>query len=57
MVSFPSNLFKGQIIPALCDLLDKGLVRVIDLAVVSKDRDGNVFTFEVNELSADLRQR
>lgn len=54
IVHFEGNQFKGEIIPALTDLLDKGLIRVIDLAVVSKDNDGNVTILEANELQADV---
>jgi hypothetical protein len=35
-------------------VLDKGLVRIIDLAVVSKDENGHVTIFDANELSADV---
>lgn len=54
IVAFEGNKFTGEIVPALTDLLDKGLVRVIDLAVVSKDENGNVTIFDANELSADV---
>ena len=54
IISFEGRQFKGEIVPALFDLLDKGLVRIIDLAVVSKDKSGNITTFEANELSADV---
>lgn len=51
---FEGNQFRGEIIPALTDLVDSGLIRVIDLAVVSKDGDGAVAIFEANELSEDV---
>jgi len=54
IVAFEGNAFTGEIVPALTDLLDKGLVRIIDLAVVSKDEHGNVTMFDANELSADV---
>jgi hypothetical protein len=56
IVAFEGNAFTGEIVPALMDLIDKGLVRIIDLAVVSKDENGNVTTFDANELSADMAQ-
>jgi hypothetical protein len=51
---FEGNRFRGEIIPALTELTDSGLIRIIDLAVVSKDGDGNVTIFEANELSEDV---
>lgn len=51
---FEGNQFRGEIIPALTDLVDTGLIRVIDLAVVSKDSDGSVTILEANELSEDV---
>ena len=51
---FADNHFRGEIIPALTELTDSGLIRVIDLAVVSKDADGNVTIFESNELTEDV---
>src|SRR5262249_42351656 len=49
IVAFDGNQFKGDILPALTRLQDDGLIRIIDLAVVSKDKHGNVTTFEGNE--------
>jgi hypothetical protein len=56
IVVFEGNQFKGEITPALTDLLDKGLIRIIDLAVVSKDRDGHVTILESGELQADVAE-
>jgi uncharacterized membrane protein len=52
-VSFPGNKFKGEIAPALKELVDSGTVRIIDLAFVTKDADGNVLAMEVEELDSD----
>jgi hypothetical protein len=51
---FEGNQFRGEIVPALHDLLDAGFIRIIDLAVVSKDENGVVTIFEANELSAEV---
>jgi hypothetical protein len=37
IVAFPGNQFKGEIVPALQELVDAGTIRVIDLAFVIKD--------------------
>jgi hypothetical protein len=56
IVAFEGNRFTGEIVPALTDLLDKGLIRIIDLAVISKDPAGNVTVFEASELSDEVSQ-
>lgn len=53
VVKFPGNQFKGEILPALQELVDSGTVRIIDIAFVHKDADGNVSTVELNDLPPD----
>ncbi len=48
VVEFPGGRFKGDIAPALVDLVDRGLVRVLDLVLIRKRDDGTV---EFDELS------
>lgn len=55
IVSFPGNEFKGEILPAIGDLVDKGTVRIIDLAFVAKDADGNVLALELSDLAPDMQ--
>jgi hypothetical protein len=56
IVAFEGNRFRGEIIPALNELTDNGLIRIIDLAVVSKDAPGNITIFEASELKDDVAQ-
>jgi hypothetical protein len=42
IIQFPGNQFKGEIIPALDDLLESKTVRLIDVVFISKDDEGNV---------------
>ena len=49
VVKFPGNQFKGEIIPALHQLIDTGIVRIIDIAFVHKDEGGNVTNIELDE--------
>lgn len=48
VVKFPGNQFTGELAPALQDLVDTGLIRVIDLLFVLKDSDGAVLVYEQN---------
>ena len=54
LVKFPGNRFRGEIGPALADLVSRDLVRVIDLLFVYKDVDGTVGSLELSELGPDL---
>src|SRR6201747_3284957 len=42
VVEFPENRMTGEGLPLLVDLVDQGIVRVLDLVFVRKDRDGSV---------------
>jgi len=53
VVRFPGNEFKGEIVPALQELVDSGTVRIIDIAFVHKAADGKVSTVELNDLSPE----
>jgi|SRR4051812_43163690 len=50
VIGFPGNNFKGEAAPALADLIDKKLIRVLDLVFIGKDEDGNVLSFELDQL-------
>lgn len=50
VIEFPGSRFNGQIAPALADLVDRELVRVLDLMILKKELDGSVEAFELNDL-------
>jgi hypothetical protein len=50
VVEFPGNRFNGQIVPSLVDLIARGLVRIIDLAFVTKDGNGGAAIVEIEDL-------
>jgi Family of unknown function (DUF6325) len=55
VVAFPGNKFRGEITPALQELVESQTVRIIDLAFVAKDAEGEVAAFELSELDPDVR--
>ena len=55
IVAFPGNRFKGEIAPALQDLVESETIRIIDLAFVVKDEDGNVAGFELSDLDDEVQ--
>jgi uncharacterized membrane protein len=50
IIEFPGNKFTGEIAPAIAALVDRGLVRILDLVFVKKDADGAVLYFEYDDL-------
>jgi len=54
IIEFPGNEFKGEIVPALRDVVANGTVRIIDLLGVIKDEDGSVTSVEISGLDERL---
>src|SRR5512139_1424092 len=52
-LEFPGNRFKGEILPDIFELVEQGIIRVIDLVIVVKSSDGTVLARELQELDAD----
>jgi hypothetical protein len=52
-LEFEGNRFKGEIIASLLDLIERGIIRVIDLIIVIKDKDGEVSIRELQQLDQD----
>src|SRR5690348_6223772 len=50
VVEFPGSKFNGEMAPALRDLVDRHLIRVLDLLVLKKDEDGSLDAFELSDL-------
>lgn len=55
VVGFPGNQFTGEIVPALRDLVQQEIIRILGLAFVSKAEDGTVTVLELGELDEDAR--
>jgi hypothetical protein len=50
VVEFPGSKFNGEIAPALRDLVQRRLIRVLDLLVLKKEGDGSLEAFELSDL-------
>jgi uncharacterized membrane protein len=50
VLEFPGSQFKGEIVPALAELVNDGIVRILDLVIVTKGDDGTVSSVELSEL-------
>ena len=49
-LEFPGNKFDGSILASLLELVQAGVIRIIDLVVIVKDQEGSVIVRELQEL-------
>jgi uncharacterized membrane protein len=49
LLEFPRNQMTGEAAQALKDLVESGIVRLYDLALISKDPDGNIDAVELSD--------
>ena len=53
VVEFPGNKMTGEGFPILLDLVDQGIIRILDLVFVTKDADGNIAGIAIADLDGD----
>jgi Family of unknown function (DUF6325) len=46
----------GQIAPHLVDLVDRGLIRILDLAFLAKAEDGTIEALELSDIGGDAAE-
>jgi len=53
VVEFPGNRMTGEGLPELVNLVDRGIIRIIDLLFVTRELDGSVAVAEIADLDGD----
>jgi hypothetical protein len=53
VVEFPGSKMNGEAFPHLIDLVDRGIIRILDLVFVSKGLDGSVKGIAIADLDDD----
>ena len=53
IVQFPGNKMTGEGFAALLDLVDQGVLRILDLVFVARDTDGSIRGLELSDIDAD----
>jgi hypothetical protein len=53
LIEFPDGQPKGEAAPLLLDLVDRGLIRILDLMFISKDADGDTTAVEIADIDGD----
>jgi hypothetical protein len=54
IVEWPGRQPNGEAAPHLIDLVDRGLIRIIDLAFIAKGEDGSVAKLEIADLGEEV---
>lgn len=53
VLEFPGNRMTGEAFPLLVDLVDRGIIRILDLAFVRKNADGSVTALRTADIEGD----
>lgn len=54
LIEWPDRQPTGAAVPHLIDLVDRGLIRVLDLAFIAKAEDGSVAALEISDLGDEV---
>lgn len=54
IVEWPGRQPTGEAVPHLIDLVDRGLIRILDLAFIAKSEDGSVAALEIADLGDEI---
>jgi hypothetical protein len=54
LVEWPGRRPNGELAPYLVDLVDRGLIRILDLAFIEKDEEGNVAMLEIADVGGEV---
>jgi hypothetical protein len=52
LIEFPDGQPNGQAAPLLLDLVDRGIIRILDLMFITKDEDGTISGLEISDLDS-----
>jgi hypothetical protein len=53
IAEFPGNKMTGEGFQALIDLVDRGLIRILDLMFVTREQDGSMRALNLSDLDRD----
>jgi hypothetical protein len=56
LVEWTDRQPSGEAVPHLVDLVDRGLIRVLDLAFIAKGEDGSVAMIEIADLGGEVAE-
>jgi len=53
VIEFPGNRMTGEGLPLLIDLVDRGIIRILDLVFVRRELDGSIAAVELKDFDND----
>ena len=53
VVEFPGNKMTGEGFPLLVELVDRGIIRILDLVFVTRETDGTVRAIDLQDIDHD----
>jgi hypothetical protein len=53
VLEWPNEQPTGEAMPLILDLVDRGIIRILDLAFIGKDERGSVYGLDLAELAED----
>src|SRR4051812_29512810 len=56
LVEWPGRQPNGEVAPHLIDVVDRGLIRILDLLFLAKDEDGTVRGVELADISGEVSE-
>lgn len=54
LIEWPDRQPTGEAVPHLVELVDRGLIRILDLAFIAKGEDGSVAAIEISDLGGEV---
>jgi Family of unknown function (DUF6325) len=53
VLEWPREQPTGEVVPLILDVVDRGIIRILDIAVMAKAEDGSVAVLDLGELNGD----
>ena len=53
VVEFPGNKMTGEGFPLLVDLVDAGIIRILDLVFATRETDGSITVLDISDIDGD----
>jgi uncharacterized membrane protein len=52
ILEWPKDRIGGEVAPLILDLVDRGIIRILDIQFVAKDEDGSVTAIDLGDLGS-----
>jgi hypothetical protein len=56
LIEWPGRQPTGEAAPILVDLVERGIIRILDLAFITKAEDGSIAGLEISELGDEVEE-